>query len=177
MNREQRKDLFEAIGIIAIIASLLLLVFEMRTNTASVRAAAYQTWVSVNAELNGVDSDLADALASGFYDSRGLTPDNYMQFALWHYTIYQMAEATHYMYQLGAIDHQLWEREMNRAAGHLDLPGVREWWNAGAKTQFPSDFVELMETTESDIVRWSWSPETGFVPEAQLPSEYDQPEP
>ncbi len=167
MHREKRKDLFEAIGIIAIVASLLLLVFETRTNTASVRASAYQTWVSANADLNSIDENLSITLKSGFFGSRGLTEDSYMHFALWHYTFYQMAVATDQMFRLGAIDQNLWDREMNRAAGHLDLPGVREWWDAGAKTQFPAEFVELMETTESDIIRWDWTAETGFAPETR----------
>ena len=165
MTREQRKDIFEAIGIVAIVASLIFLAIEMRTNTSSVRAAAYQTWVSVNSDLNGIDEQLSEALAAGFYDSANLTTDNYMQFALWHYTIFQMTQSTDYMYKLGAVDQSLWEREINRAAGHLDLPGVRQWWDAGARTQFSPEFVELLETTESDIERWSWAPERGFLPE------------
>ena len=174
MNRELRKDLFEVIGVVAIVASLIFLGFEMRTNTASVRAAAYQTWVSVNSEMNDVDRQLADTLSDGFYDSANLTEESFQQFAMWHYTFMQMAQATHYMYELGAIDQALWEREINRAAGHLDLPGVRQWWNAGARSQFPSEFVELLETTESDITRWNWISEKGFVTESEALSQREE---
>jgi hypothetical protein len=174
LNREQRKDLFEVIGVVAIVASLIFLGFEMRTNTASVRAAAYQTWVSVNSEMNSIDRDLADSLSDGFYDSAKLTEDSYQHFAMWHYTFVQMAQATHYMYELGAIDHAVWDREINRVAGHLDLPGVRQWWVAGARSQFPAEFVELLETTESDITRWSWAPDKGFVTESETHPEMNE---
>ena len=168
MPREQRKDILEVIGVVAIVASLVFLGIEMRTNTSNVRSAANQTWVSVNADLNSVDEKLARALATGFYEPGKLSEDNYMQFALWHYTFYQMAQSTDDMYQMGAVGEDLWKREINRAAGHLDLPGVRQWWNAGARTQFSPDFVELMKSTNSDISRWSWVPEVGFVPEDPL---------
>ena len=167
MTREQRKDLFEAIGIVAIAASLIFLGLEMRTNTASVRATAYQTWVSVNTELNTVDEELSATIARGIQDSANLTEESYIRFALWHYTFMQMAQATDYMYKMGTVDHDLWEAEVNRAAGHLDLPGVRQWWDAGARTQFPPDFVKLLESTSSNITRWAWEPERGYIREDQ----------
>ncbi len=71
------------------------------------------------------------------------------------------------MYKMGTIDQDLWEAEINRSAGHLDLPGVRQWWNAGAKTQFPPDFVDLLESTSSNITRWAWEQERGYIREDQ----------
>ena len=123
MTREKRKDLFESIGIVAIVASLIFLTLETRTNTASVRATAYQTWVSVNAELNTMDEELSATVAAGIQNSANLTEESFIRFALWHYTFMQMALATDYMYKMGTIDQDLWETEINRAAGHLDLPG------------------------------------------------------
>ena len=143
MNREHRKDILELVGVVTIIATLVFLVIETRTNTASVRANAYQTWVSVNAQLNTIDEDLSATIATGIQDSRNLDEDSYIRFALWNYTFMQMAQATDYMYKMGAVDEGLWQSEINRAAGHLDNPGVREWWNAGGRTQFEPEYVEL----------------------------------
>lgn len=43
MKREQRKDIFEAVGLVAIVASLIFLALEVRQNTTALAAAAYQT--------------------------------------------------------------------------------------------------------------------------------------
>ena len=42
MNREQRKNIFEAVGLVAIVASLIFLGLEIRQSNVQARAAAYQ---------------------------------------------------------------------------------------------------------------------------------------
>lgn len=54
---------------------------------------------------------------------------------------------------------------MSRAAIHLGLPGVRQWWDAGGRTQLASHFVELVENYRSTTTRWSWNSEQGFAPD------------
>ena len=69
------------------------------------------------------------------------------------------------MYRSGSLDEELWRSEVNRAAGMLALPGVRQWWDAGGKTQLTPQFVELMESTQSDMTIWGWQEGRGFVPD------------
>ena len=42
MNREKRKDLLEAVGLVAIVASLIFLTLEIRQSNVQARAAAFQ---------------------------------------------------------------------------------------------------------------------------------------
>ena len=42
MNREQQKNIFEAVGVVAIVASLIFLSLEIRQSNVQARAAAYQ---------------------------------------------------------------------------------------------------------------------------------------
>ncbi len=42
MNREKRMDLLEAVGLVAIVASLIFLALEIRQSNVQARAAAYQ---------------------------------------------------------------------------------------------------------------------------------------
>ena len=42
MDREQRKDIYEAVGLAAIVASLIFLALEVRQNTTAMSAAAFQ---------------------------------------------------------------------------------------------------------------------------------------
>ncbi len=150
---------------LGVLAGLLLVAVQISQHSASVRNAAYQEWVAANVELNMATADpyLASAIAQGTGRSADI-PDNdsYMAFAMWHQSFYQMAQTTNYLYEQGDLDEELWKVEMDRAAVHLGLPGVREWWDAGAKTQLAQDFVDFIESRESESIRWAWDAERGF---------------
>ena len=75
----------------------------------------------------------------------------------------QMAQSTDYLYRSGSLDRELWEAEMSRAAGILAAPGVRQWWDAGGRTQLTPRFAKLLETTQSTIEYWNWDSEHGFI--------------
>ena len=53
MRREQWKDIFEIIGVIAIVASLIFLTLEVRTNTATNEIAILQNYSSNWMLMNG----------------------------------------------------------------------------------------------------------------------------
>ena len=67
-----------------------------------------------------------------------------------------------YLYRSGSLDRELWEGEMNRAAGILAMPGVRQWWDAGGNTQVTERFAKQLESTRSNIAYWTWHPERGY---------------
>ncbi len=106
-------------------------------------------------------------VALGNADSANLNNDSYISFAMWNMGLMQMAQATDYLYRSGSLDEELWSTEINRAAGILAQPGVRQWWDSGGKTQLTPHFVELLESTQSDTTTWGWEPGRGFVPEAE----------
>lgn len=68
MNREWWKDLFEVIGVIAIVASLIFVAQEIRTNTESNNIAIEQNyssnWMTINAAI-AENKDLAGVLEKG----------------------------------------------------------------------------------------------------------------
>jgi hypothetical protein len=68
MNREELKDMFDIIGIAAIVASLIFVAFEIRTNTASNKIAIEQNysanWLEINAAL-AQNNDLAEVYEKG----------------------------------------------------------------------------------------------------------------
>ncbi len=149
---------------LGVLAGLILVAVQINQHASGVQSAAYQEWVAVNMELNMATSDplLSTAMARGTGRSADLSEESFMAFAMWHQSFYQMAQATDYLYKQGDLDRQLWDVEMDRAAVHLELPGVREWWDAGAKTQLAPEFVELMESRRSGSTRWDWDAQRGF---------------
>ncbi len=72
-------------------------------------------------------------------------------------------QSADYLYQARLLDRDLWEAEMNRAAGVLAMPGVRAWWDAGGKTQIAPRFAEFLESLQTKITYWNWEVGRGFV--------------
>ena len=153
---------------VGVLVGIVFLAVEIRQNTASNQSAAYQAWVAANMELNSslIPADAVVAIGKGMDDSKDLTEDTQLPFAMWHFSYYQQIQATNYLYQVGTIDRGLWEVEINRGAIHLQLPGVHQWWDAGGKNQLDPTFVQLIESTEPKGSGWDWGKDTGFVPQS-----------
>jgi hypothetical protein len=138
---------------------------QVRQNNRQLEVQSYQSWVAANLELNMAATDQlsSQALAQGAADSSKLSAESFICFAMWYMGVMQMAQATDYLYRSGSLDEELWRAEINRAAGLLTLPGVRQWWDAGAKTQLTPTFVRLLESSRSEITTWTWKEGRGFV--------------
>ena len=151
---------------IAVLIGLIFVAVQIRQNTTALRATAYQSWVTTNAQLNMAitNVDLSRIIATGHADPRNLNFDNNTAYAMWLFSFMQMVQATDYLYRQGVIDESLWTVEMQRAAGHLTIPGVRQWWDAGGKTQLAPDFVRRVEATVSGQTGYDWDAKIGFKP-------------
>ncbi len=160
----------EFVGAVAIVATLFYLAIQLKQNTASVRASAYQSWVATNIEINMALSNPAQSeiVAKGNLDSSNLTEESYAAFLMINVAIMQMAQSTDYMYRSGSLDRELWEAEMNRAAGILAFPGVRQSWDAGVKTHLTPRFVKFLESTQTNIALVCWDSERGFFSDETL---------
>ncbi len=164
MNWEAISAISEAVGAVAIVATLIYLAIQIRQNTASVKGSAYQEWVAANLELNmaATEPTQSHLLVLGNFDSTSLSNESFVAFAMWNLGVMQMAQATDYLFRTGSLDRDLWETEINRAAGILAMPGVRQWWDAGGNTQLTPRFVKLLESTQSSVAYWNWDSERGF---------------
>lgn len=148
----------------AVVAGIVFLAYELRQNSQQLELQSYQSWVEANMQINTTlaDPELSAIVSRGHADSRNLSSDSYIAYAMAHMSMLQMAQSAHYLYLSGALDKELWEAEMNRAAGVITLPGVRQWWDAGGKTQLSPSFVEYLESIDTDDTTWAWDQERGF---------------
>ncbi len=164
MNWEAISAISETVGAVAIVATLVYLAIQIRQNTASVKGSAYQEWVAANLGLNmaATDPTQSQILVLGNADSTNLSNESFISFAMWNLGLMQMAQATDFLYRTGSLDRDLWETEINRAAGILAMPGVHQWWDAGGNTQLTPRFVKLLESTRSNSAYWNWDSERGF---------------
>ncbi len=149
----------------AVIAGIVFLAVELRQNTKQLELQSYQSWVAANMEINTAiaDPDLSAIVSRGHSDSSNLTTDSYIAYAMFHMSMMQMAQSTHYLYLQGSIDKELWEAEMDRAALVLSTPGVRQWWDAGGRTQLTPSFVTFLESIERKGTTWYWDDKRGFT--------------
>ena len=144
-------DWFSIGANVGIVVGLIFVAVQIRQNNEMIRGSSYQMWVASNMELNAAatQTDLSVTLNRGWMDSRGLSDETFIQFAQWILMVMQMAQATDYLYRQGSLDQSLWESEISRAALVLSAPGVRQWWEAGGRTQLTPEFVALVESTTS----------------------------
>ena len=165
MNLDSLNKWLTLLANIGVIAGIAFLAIEINQNNKQLEIQSYQNWSNsaINLNMSLTDRELSAIYASGVEDSRNLDEDSFISFAMWNMGIMQMAQTTDYLYRQGSIDRALWETEINRAAGILSLPGVRQWWNAGGRTQLSPDFVSLIESVEPDMSTWAWEEGKGFV--------------
>ena len=170
MKKFNLNQVVQILANIVIISGIVFLAIELYQNNKQLKIQSYQSWVAANLELNIATTDpvRSKILAQGYSNSTNLTEESYISFAMYHLGMMQMAQTTDYLYRSGSLDESLWKSEIDRAAGILSLPGVRQWWEAGGKTQLTPEFVELLESTSSTITIWGWDPERGFVPQDDL---------
>jgi hypothetical protein len=157
----------QAISILAnfgVIVGIVFLAIEIRQNNQQLALQSYQAWVASNLQINAyfMDPEISAITAKGNADSKNLSRDSFVAHAMSHLALFQMAQSTDYLYRSGALDRELWQAEMNRAAGILAAPGVRQWWDAGGRTQVSPGFADFIESVQSDIATWDWRPETGY---------------
>ncbi len=166
MNWEAIGASAEVLGVVAILVSLFYVAIQIRQNNNQLNQQSYQTWVASHMSLNmaTLDPSRAEMFTRGFTDSADLSEDSWIAFAYWNNGVMQMAQAVDYLYRSGSLDKSLWESEIQRAALILALPGVSQWWNAGGRTQFTPEFVNLIESTECKMTPFNWEEGRGFIP-------------
>ncbi len=138
MQREKRREIFEAVGIFAVVASLVFLAWEIRQNTAVVSGQSVNELydavreidliILADAELIRITEQTADTVAE-------LTP----------------AERRQYVHYLSLMI-EVWERAIARETdGLIDAENVAGWHI------YFEDFVRRHLTQEIwQAIRWNW---------------------
>jgi hypothetical protein len=104
----------------------------------------------------------SEMILKGNSDPTELTQENAGGYAMLHLAMLQMTQSVDYLYRSGSMDRELWEAEMNRMAGVISTPGVRQLWDAGIKTQLAPSFVQRLESTRSQIAYVNWDSARGY---------------
>ena len=172
MSLEQFANLAEIIGAIAVVVTLIYLAVQLKQNTAGIRATAYQTWLSATIAEQSVGQNpaMSEIIATGLFDPASLTEKNWVPFANYCHTFILKAESTYFLQMQGVVEKSVCEKEFERAASFLAVAGPSQWWKAGARTQFTSEFVSMIEPRigqPSELQVYDFTPGRGFHPHSQ----------
>ena len=59
-------------------------------------------------------------------------------------------QATYFLWQDGTLPESVFRKEIERAGAILAIPVGRQWWEAGARTQFAEEFVAVVEANADE---------------------------
>ncbi|MFK8049605.1 MAG: hypothetical protein AB8B81_14360 [Halioglobus sp.] len=158
MNFEQISMIGEFVGGIGVLATLLFLLFEVRSNTKILKANAKTSGMESIAHFNEtlahdeILSELFERLTSGESLDNFTRPEQF-RLTVAMRSLIQRLEAQYFQYQAGLVDDQYWNTRRTWLKSFLDLPNLSDWWAVESKSaQITDDFVEHINSTKSSFV-------------------------
>lgn len=138
MTLDDLGNLGEFLGATGVIVSLLFVVrqmrqnaWQMRRNTRSVRAAAFNSMVENSMRLLEHvirDRELARFLTKAEVDSTALTPSEQYRWDCYMTAVFRHFGNLLYQWEVGAIETKLWESYLRSLKDHLRRPAWVDWY-------------------------------------------------
>ncbi|MEQ8960526.1 MAG: hypothetical protein RLP02_21820 [Coleofasciculus sp. C2-GNP5-27] len=142
----------EIVGGVAIVVSLLFLLFEIRSNTAAQNLLATQQVLGQSAALNSgiaLDDEFLEALFN-YTDAINSDSDEFSREDRARYGFYQASVfasfwQVYYQYENGFLDQEIFDAYERRMVASLENDSVLTWWN-GAAFRFSDSFQAYIAT-------------------------------
>lgn len=152
MSLEQLAALGELVGGLGVIATLLFLALEVRSNSrilrANAKSAGMESFARYN-EMAATDPLLAPIVQRVLQgDGAPLDEVEQLRFTLAVRALIQRMEAQYFQYREGLVDEDYWTQRRVWLKGYLDQPALREWWTLeGKSAQLTEEFVRHVNST------------------------------
>ena len=133
MTREQRRDIFEAIGLLAIVASLIFLALEVRQANLATRIAARDSASQGHIDYisNSIVPEILSVAQRKSFRDEELTELESAQISQFHSMRWRHYERVFFLYQYDVISEGEWRGYKN---GILRaLAGSSEYWAASRR--------------------------------------------
>jgi hypothetical protein len=110
MNREKLKDIIDAVGMAAIVASLIFVALEVREANLASKIAARDSITQGHLDFMGalVDQNVLPTAVWKLFENRELTEFEKFQVDIHHQRRWRHYERVYYMYQYGVLTDQEW---------------------------------------------------------------------
>ena len=144
---EDLGNIGEFVGAIGVVASLVYLAAQIRQNTRSIRASAFeaaQRDLSEAIDLLSSDPELIRIYFDGNRDFESFSQDDRRRYACFMAAFMRRYETLVYQTRLGNIDPQDWEGVRKNLWQTFQGAGARAWW-ASARSHFNSELQEYVQ--------------------------------
>lgn len=152
MDLGQLADLGEFIGGIAVLATLIYLVAELRHNTETARFSAN---VALHGNLNDLspqffDTESAPVIQRGMADFASLSPDQQIHLTVFLYMVFSHGELVLLRGRRKRVDRDLVHRTHIVMSFYFGSPGVQQWWFGtdhwvGMRDGFSAEYRDYIE--------------------------------
>lgn len=152
---ENLGNIGEFIGAIGVVVSLIYLARQMIQNTASVRAASFNSMVQNSIRLLEHafrDSEFADFLARAERDPASLTPEERVRWDAYMTAVYRHFGNLQYAHRVGTLDRQMWESYRATLKDHLRTPSWARWFEEHRQL-FSSALAEQVDEALEELSR------------------------
>ncbi len=147
MNSESWKGIAEIVGIAAIVASLVLVAYELRQNSAVAAAQAVfdlNTAVDSAYRTRAQDPVLDELVDNGHSEPDALSERELSQFFAWLRADMNLIEAAWFHYNNGLISQGNFDGYITATCSRVDTPGGQQYWAVEAKF-FASEFRKSID--------------------------------
>ena len=157
MTRDQRRDLYEAIGLVAIVGSLIFVALEVRqANLATLVAArdsATQGHIDYMALL--IDSTVLASASAKATSNQELNAIEAKQYTIFHELRWRHYERVYYLYTNGVFSDQEWAAYKNGIAqSFVDQNAIwqfsRESWEKN-RAKLSANFVAYVDSLVKEL--------------------------
>jgi len=149
MNSEHWRVVVEAIGLVAIVVSIIFLAFEVRQNTLAMRATAIQATTDVARQqllMLVTDQDTHRIEMLGHADPNQLTPEEQRRYGYMIRSFWLGMQGLFRQWQLGVLPEEEWKVLSGVICSELSNPGVRSNWLQQRPFGLIPEFVEIVES-------------------------------
>ena len=152
MTIEDWANIGEIVGAAGVIASLVFVGWQVRSNTKTTRLHMHeQVTQTYMAFLNSVLIDpeaFLEGLRSETPDFENLNDSQKLTFFGTMLGLFKHFEMMHAQYRHGVMDQETWKAWSEHVRMYFHQPGARAWWSLRRST-FVADFQNYLEASEA----------------------------
>jgi hypothetical protein len=140
----------EQASLVAVIASLIFVGFQLRQATAAIRASSSVAHAALYTELvhSIIDNaDFAEIWSRGLSDPKALTEAEWVRFVAYASALFRQYESSRVQWRNGRLDDEHWHTIERQAISFGHLPGLKAAWQLRGHWYSP-DFRAWFESLE-----------------------------
>ena len=158
MTLSDLANIGEALGGVAVLVSLVYLIFEVRRNTNTARSeSAWNSAVALGELCEGISHNpqLSELVIRAVdEDSRpeDLTPEEFSQYFLFCRSLFFKYEAQWYLWREGTLSDEMWQNRRRWGKAFISHPVPARVWEIEKKQhQYTAGFMESIDSADSSV--------------------------